>query len=329
VSPDPESITAACFPTPEVLIRSSVGDIPSHVTAFAALQAQQARKLYRVLTRELLFASDIQQRTEIVTSVFIAAEQWRHQVAVSQPYGDGRYSAVHAQRFREFITDDTGNYFPIGEPEKYRDGAQWNSASYSYTGGSETPASRAMRRFADLAKARFDGPDCDVVANEVTLPGGRSVPGMRLLRGQEATKAADAIVARIAARGGDGSRIARTIDGVYTANATAEQRHEIFHAAMALIARQHDAEAGAAWAWLDAAYLLNQAPRRKRGADATIRTFLVAAGLHLLGRPPTLLHDLDYRAYVHTQERFTAEVGVAMSLAPARPPDLVRNEASR
>lgn len=311
---DPESITAACFPTPLILVRSSTGALPEHVTAFSALQAQQARQLYRALTRKLLFASDIRQRTEIVTSVFAAAEHWRYQVAISQPYGDGRYSAAHAQRFREFITDDSGNYFPIGEPEKYRDGAQWDSESCSYTGGSETPASRIMRHFTELAKARFDGLDGDIAINEVTLPDGRQTPGMRLLRGAQAASAAKAIVDRIAARGGDGSRIARTIDGVYTASASAAQRTEVFHAAMALIARRHDEHADASSAWLNAAYMLNQAPRRKRGADATIRTFLVAAGLHLLDRPPTLLHDLDYRAYVHTQERFVAEVGEAMPL---------------
>jgi hypothetical protein len=285
------------------------------VAAFSALQAQQARKLYRAMTRNLLFASDVRQRTDIVTSAFVAAEQWRYQVAVSQPHGDGRYSAVHAQRFREFITDDCGHYFPIGEPEKYHDGAKWDSKSCFYTGGGETPASRTMRFFTDLAKARFDGIEGDITGNEVTLPDGRLVSGMRLLRGAEAGNAADVIIARIVARGADGSRIARTIDGVYTASASAAQRREIFHAAMVLIARRYDAEADAAWAWLNAAYLLNQAPRRKRGADATIRTFLVAAGLHLLGRPPTLLHDLDYRAYVHTQQRFTAEVGAAMSLS--------------
>jgi hypothetical protein len=314
VSEDPESITAACFPTPLILIRSSTGDVPEHVAAFSALQAQQARQLYRALTRKLLFARDMRQRTEIVTSLFAAAEQWRYEVAITLPYGDGRYSAAHAERFREFITDDGVNYFPIGEPEKYRDGAQWDSESCSYTGGSETPASRTMRRFTDLAKARFNGLDGDVAINEVTLPDGRQVPGMHLLRGVQAASAAKAIVDRIAARGGDGSRIARTIDGVYTASASAAQRTEIFHAAMALIARRYDDEADASWAWLNSAYLLNQAPRRKRGADATIRTFLVAAGLHLLNRPPTLLHDLDYRAYVHTQQRFVAEVGEAMPL---------------
>ena len=83
---------------------------------------------------------------------------------------------------------------------------------------------------------------------------------------------------------------------------------------MALIARRYDAEADASQAWLNTAYLLYQAPRRKRGADAAIRTFLIAAGLHLLDRPPTLLHDLDYRAYVKTKERFVAEFGEAMPL---------------
>ena len=71
-----------------------------------------------------------------------------------------------------------------------------------------------MRRFTDLARVHFSGFDGDVMINEVTLSDGRHVPGCGCCAGVQVTTAAKATVDRIATRGGNGSRIARTIDGV-------------------------------------------------------------------------------------------------------------------
>lgn len=62
-------------------------------------------------------------------------------------------------------------------------------------------------------------------------------------------------------------------------------------------------------------------PRRKRGNDAAIRTFLLAAGTCLLDHPPVLVHDIDLRAYVRPAEQFVAELRAAQDSAfvPAVP----------
>lgn len=170
-----------------------------------------------------------------------------------------------------------------------------------------------MRRFAALAAARFTDtpPKVDVVCNRVTLPDGRVVGGTRLLRGDAAHSAATEMASRIAARGGDTSRIITEGDLVYVASATEADRTVVFHSAMTLLAHPHETPASAATAWLHAAYLLYQAPRRKRGGDATIRTFLIAAGTALLGYPPVLLHDIDLGAYTRPARQFVSELRAA------------------
>lgn len=85
---------------------------------------------------------------------------------------------------------------------------------------------------------------------------------------------------------------------------------------MDLLARKHVSTAAALTAWLRAAYLLYQAPRRKRGSDATIRTFLIAAGTHLLAYPPLILHDIDLRGYVRPAEQFVADLRAAQHDMP-------------
>lgn len=53
----------------------------------------------------------------------------------------------------------------------------------------------------------------------------------------------------------------------------------------------------------------------KRGADATIRTFLVAAGALLLSGPPVLPHNIDLRAYTRTYDLFVTELRTAQGTA--------------
>jgi hypothetical protein len=131
---------------------------------------------------------------------------------------------------------------------------------------------------------------------------------MRLLRGSAAHHAATELVVRVVARGGDTSRIITDGDLIYIASTLEKDRRATFHGAMTLLAQGHAVPATAVTARLRTTYLLYQAPRRKRGSDATIRTFLVAAGAHLLGHPPALPRDLDLRAYVQPEERFVADL---------------------
>ncbi|MFE5084436.1 hypothetical protein [Streptomyces mirabilis] len=231
---------------------------------------------------------------------------------MSSQHPDGRYSARWAERFRTSITDDNPSLFRIGEPARFRDGATWDPDTRTYQGGIETPASRTMRDFEARATARFaQTREGDVVSNRVALTDGRTAEGMRLLRGAAAHQAAVEMATRIAARDGDTSRIITDGRLIYCATGPEADRRAIFHLAMALLAAEHPTPPAALTAWLQSAYLLYQAPRTKRGADAATRIFLIAAGSSLLPSPPVLVHDVDLRAYVRTQDTFVAELRAA------------------
>lgn len=316
IQPALRSITADCFPTPALILRTNDPDSQRDLCTFAHKQAAAARALHQKLTDELHQASSTDARAAVFMSAFDAAEEWRYRLAAATPHRIGRYSVSHVERFRTPITDDNPNLFRIGEPERFTDGAVWNPLTRTYTKGVETPASQTMRRFAALAAMRFtDSPNADIVCNRVTLTDGRVVGGTRLLRGSAARRAASEIAARIAARGGDTSRIITNGDLIYLASAAETDRKAIFHSVVTLLAQHHATPAAALTAWAEAAYLLYQAPRRKRGGDATIRTFLIAAGTSLLGYPPVLLHDIDLNAYMRPAEQFVAELRAAQHVA--------------
>lgn len=114
-------------------------------------------------------------------------------------------------------------------------------------------------------------------------------------------------------------RIVTDGDLIYIASAPETERRTILHGAMTLLAQDHATSAAALTAWLEAAYMLYQAPRRKRGGDAATRTFLITAGAFLLAHPPVLLHDVDLCAYVRSEEQFVAELRAAQDRVGAEP----------
>ncbi|MGW1429692.1 hypothetical protein ACWD6K_13885 [Streptomyces sp. NPDC002431] len=310
------AITTVCFPVPALLLRTHDPAAQRTIRDFADQQAEAARSLSRALSIALRSAHDTRARAAAFTTAFEAAEDWRHRAALASPHSTGRYSPRWADRFRTPVTDDNPNLFRIGDHARFRDGAVWEPATRTYQGGTETPASRMMYQFEALAAARFPlSPSTDVVCNRVALPGGRTAGGTRLLRGSAARRAAAEMTARISARGGDVSRIATSGHLIYISSAPEAARRAIFQQSMTLLAREHATPADALTAWSQAAYLLYQAPRKKRGADATIRTFLVASGTHLLPRPPVLLHDIDLRAYTQTHDLFVTELRAAQNIA--------------
>lgn len=318
--PSPKLITAACFPTPALILRTNDPTAQQSVREFAHKQAEAALSLQQTLTEGLRVARDIDARAIVFTRAFEAAEDWRYRIAASHPLPTGRYAASHAERFRTLITDDNPNLFRIGEHERLRDCTAWDPATRTYVGGAETPASRTMRQIGALAAERFaQSSSVEVVSNRVTMPDGRVAHGMRLLRGRAACHAATEMVARIAAQGGDTSRIVTNGDLIYTASAPESDRRMIFYSAMTLLAQDHDTAATALTAWLRAAYLLYQAPRRKRGSDAATRTFLIAAGTYLLGYPPALLDDVDLRSHIRPQDQFVTELRAAQNGVSVEP----------
>ncbi|MEU6228163.1 hypothetical protein [Streptomyces sp. NPDC047042] len=302
-------ITAACFPVPGLLLRTHDKFTQQIIRGFAQQQATAASLLHHTLVTALRRSHDIAERTQAFEAAFTGAEDWRYRAAANSQHPDGRYSARWAERFRTPITDDNPNLFRIGEPARFRDGATWDPDTRTYQGGTDTPASRTMRDFEAYATDRFlQTCKGDVVSNRIALPDGRIAEGMRLMRGPAAHQAAAEMAARITTRGGDPSRIITDGHLIYCATGPEADRHAILHQAMVLLAAEHSTPAATLTAWLQAAYLLYQAPRTKRGADATARIFLITAGASLLPSPPVLVHDVDLRAYVRTQDTFVTEL---------------------
>ncbi|MFD5629965.1 hypothetical protein [Streptomyces sp. NPDC127072] len=318
--PAPTPITAECFPTPALILRTNDPTAQRSLRKFAHQQAEVATSLHQALNEGLRSTRDTNDRATVFSRVFEAAEDWRYRIAAASPQPVGRYGSTWTERFRQPVTDDNPNLFRLGEHARLRDGARWDPTTRTYLGGIETPASRTMRQFGIQALARFSqAPGMDVVRNQVTLHDGEVAHGMQLLGGNAAHRAATEMVTRIAARGGDTSRIITDGHLIYVASAPEADRRKIFDNAMTLLAHDHTSAASALTAWLQAAYLLYQAPRRKRGGDATVRTFLIAVGTYLLNRLPVLLHDIDLRAYVTPQDQFVTELRSAQDGAAIHP----------
>lgn len=234
---------------------------PERPTKCARVRPQAGRggaSLHQSLTESLCETRDIDTRVTVFTMAFEGAEDWRYRNAAASPLPTGRYSAGHAERFLTLITDDNPNLFRIGDHERLRDGAEWDSTTRTYVGGAQTLASRTMREIDALAAARFArSSSAEVVSNRVTLLGGRVALGMRLLRGRAAHHAAAEMVARIAAQGGDTSRIITDGDLIYAASAPETDRAMIFHSAMTLLAQDHATPAAALGVWLRVAMPLS------------------------------------------------------------------------
>lgn len=311
-------ITAASFPVPGIILRSADPAAQAPWREFAGSQAAIARATCELLIERLRGTPGASHRAAELTTAFEAIEGWRYRLALASPHPDGRYAAAHAERFRTPVTDDNPNLFRIGEPERYRDAATWDDAARCYTGGTETPASATMRRYAALAARRLAAsPHAEHADNLVALPGMRQAQGTRLLHGEAARRAAAEIARRITARGGDASRISTAGDLVYAASAPEASRHATFGSAVSLLAAIAPDLASAPRAWARAAWRLYQAPRAKRGNDAVIRVFLIATGTCLLGKPPVLPHDIDLAAYVHEEGSFVSQVtAIQRSLSP-------------
>jgi hypothetical protein len=265
------------------------------VRSFAALQARQAAVTAGLLTQGWA-RRGVVRRVECLAEAYDVVCHWRHALAVEQgaPHLTG---SVGADRFRTPITDDSPNLDRFGHSGRLADGAVWDEDSRTYTGGSPTPASEVAAAYGRAAHARFaaEAPGAQVLANTVVLPSGMRVTGNLLLRG---TAAQELLTTGGQVRPG----METGGNAVYTATADTRARERLRGAAFARLAT---AEHGDTDAWWQAAYLLYQGPRYKRGSDAVHRVFLTAAAAVVLGEVPVLPHDLDLRCMVLGQTAAT------------------------
>ncbi|MFJ6378598.1 hypothetical protein ACIQI7_01135 [Kitasatospora sp. NPDC092039] len=289
-------ITSGDFPTSPLALRFADPARQVRARAFAAEQASAATEAAGLLARMWRAAADRSARVAALAVVHAHLVDWRYRLAVSMGPPPGGV-AFDPERFRTPIREGDTNYDRLGDVGRLREGARWDQATRSYTGGRATPAWEAVLRYGRLAELRFaaEGVRGDTLQNRVLLPDGRRIAGNRLLRGEAARRADAELVARTAARGLDASRLETGGRPVYTATPAPRDSAVLHSAALGLLARPRLTVQD----YLSARYLLFQAPQTKKGSDAVTRTFVVAVGaVALPGARPALPEDVDLRCYV-------------------------------
>ena len=293
-------ITPDNFPTPDLALRSTDPAELARVHEFARHQADAAEALRLRLVEQLPTATP-NERVALLLRSLAELIEWRYQVARQAPGRIGVGIPLDADRFRRSLRDTGPNFDRLGDVGRLRAGAQWDPQTRTYRGGQSTPASRIMIRYGDAALVRFEAEttESDTLQNKVLLSGGRMVRGNRLVRGAAAARIAERLVARVAGRGHDVSRMETGGELIYAVTA-ADDDADILHAeALSLLAEAFELDRlNRIWNWQMARYLLFQSPRTKRGSDSVIRAFVVAVGAVLFEQAPTLEQDVDLRCAV-------------------------------
>jgi hypothetical protein len=269
---------------------------------FGVRQAEAANDVLAALQtlEQPLTANDWNEVYETLT-------RWRSSLDAARL---GQGVAQGRDRITTPITDESPNRDRVGNLGRLRAGATWSDEAQAWVGGLETPASRIVAEAGARAATRFDaeGITGDELQNTVHLPDGTVMRGNRIVRGEAAHQIALELKRGVAARGHDvGQFETGGEDMMFTITADAADRAAIFQAALQELTSQQPGQCTRE-AWANVAYLLYQSPQYKKGSDAVIRTFLVAAGTHLVGEAPILPQDIDLRAYISTQDEFVRYV---------------------
>jgi hypothetical protein len=307
------TITAASFPTPDLAKRTADPGGLWRVAAFAERQADAAEALRVRLAATWPGMTGRDERMSALWTAHAESVAWRYEFAVQAGRRLGQGIPFDATRFITPLRDGGPNADRLGYLGRLRDGADWDPASRTYQGGDSTPAHEVMLAYGQAALDRMsrETPNDEVLLNTVRVGArGRLVPGNRLVRGAAARRIADNLVARVAARGGDTSRMEVGGDPLYVVTADPDHADALFDIALTLLAAAPDLNGlERLRAWQDARYLLYQAPRMKKGSDAVTRVFLVAVGAVLFGRAPVLQQDVDLRCMVLGQAAATEMYG--------------------
>ena len=302
-------ITAESFPTPQLALRSDNPAEERRVRAFAGRQAEAAEHLRAWLAVEWPRCTGARAKS-LLQHAHSELVEWRYQEAAAAPGRLGRGLPLDVSRFVTSIREGGINLDRLGDCGRMRVGATWNPASRRFEGGTPTPASETLAAYGRAALARFEREDDDVLGdvlhNIVRLPDGQLKTGNRLLRGAAATRVADELVTRIAARGGDTSQVETGGELLYVAGANPDDSDELWAAALRMLAGALELDGvGRLRAWQAARYLAYQAPQTKKGSDAVTRVLLVGVGAVLFARPPVLEPDVDLRCMVLGQAAAT------------------------
>ncbi|MEO5727608.1 MAG: hypothetical protein ABI134_36040, partial [Byssovorax sp.] len=193
-----------------------------------------------------------------------------------------------------------------------------------------SPAYKQRALIGEIIEKRLAGEGVDVLQNRITLPDGRVVDGNIIYRGQAAEDLIRRRNVEWAAKYPDDAAKARearpdATDLKYgfdngapryiTATADPANQQVLHDAGVSAIAdlvgRSQAIQANpvlqaqAEREYANALYYLFHGPIYNRGSDSVIRLFGSTMHNRIFGRPLTLPHDVDIRAYGYTQEQFS------------------------
>lgn len=283
------TITAASFPTPHVVKTINNPAQWDQIGGFAELQADEANEALALLDSQLATASTAEERIAAFENAYRHVADWRYQLAAE------------------------GVWTRTPDPEEVRTPIGDQSATYPLfpeVGGREegSPSYRMVSEMQQVALSRFSGSE-KRLQNRVELPDGQVIDGNVLVR-------SDAIPGT-------------THPPVVAVTASEADREMLRRAAFELLAglEARRAETGRLdpedpvdrQAFADAAYFLFQGPEFRRGTDASLRTFLVAAYARIFQQAAVLPQGIDLDAMVRGQHGFH-EV-MRDDLRPIRPAD--------
>ncbi|NUS00019.1 MAG: hypothetical protein HOV67_32765 [Kribbellaceae bacterium] len=264
-------ITARSFPTPDLLKKTNNPAAWDQLAGFAQVQAAEANAALELLAERLATAAGAGERVAAFEAAFRHVSDWRYQVAASErwprPYSD-------VEEFRTAIEPGNARLYRVTPSVEEHDPG--------------SPALLLRTELVQVAKDRLMGHS--TLQNVVTLRDGRTV---------------------------NGNLVSRSLytGSITTETATYEDREVLRQASFETLAELETRRTDEArldpqdpelrQKFTDAAYFLIQAPEMKRGSDAIMRTFLVAAHTRVFDAAPVLPQAIDLDGMVRGQEAFS------------------------
>ncbi|WP_328519021.1 hypothetical protein [Kribbella sp. NBC_00359] len=301
-------ITAASFPTPDLIKKTSNPAFWDQQGRFAEFQAAAANQSLEWLGPQLDAATSPIDRAAAFVQLYRNLAEWRFQLAHRD---EGRSPNSELEQYRTPIAANQSMVDKFGRGLR-SEGGRVNTETGVITSGITTPASRLSARLATIIEARFaaEAPTSDVLQNRVKVPSGEIIAGNQLIRGGLAASA---------------SGFERPIDGFYcTVTGEQRDRHALQREAFSILADLEGeraagrtdlfADRSKRLAFVEAQYFLYQGPEYERGGDATIRTLLVASHARVFGEALRLPQDIDVMAYAAGQQAFYEHVGRTQSI---------------
>jgi hypothetical protein len=293
-------VTAASFPTPDLIKQSNNPAVWDQQDRFAEFQAAAANEALERLGPRLDAASSELERSAIFVQLYRDLAEWRYRLA---HHAEGQSPNAGLEQYHAPI-GNAAMVDPFG-PGLRSEGSRLSATTGRVTGGPETPASRLSARLGEIIHRRIEteAPGRDVLENQVRLPDGSTITGNRLLRGKAAAEQYS---------------LPRPVEGFCcTMTGRLDDRRALQREAFGILGDLETQRAAgrdllddptARRAFVAAEYYLYQGPEYQRGGDATIRVLLATSHTRLFGAAPKLPQDIDVMAYVAGQEAFHEHV---------------------